>query len=113
MTEKIKIALAFIATALGIVAFYFFSDLILAGRIAIFVVSLAVAGGIMGTTEMGKGFLVFAQSASTEARKVVWPTRKETMQITGVVVALAFTMALFMWSIDALLLSLVRMIMGQ
>ncbi len=111
MTEKIKIALALIATALGIVAFYFFSDLILAARIGIFVVSLAIAGGIMGSTEMGKGFVVFAQSASVEARKVVWPTRKETVQITGVVVALAFTMALFMWTVDATLLSIVKLIM--
>jgi preprotein translocase subunit SecE len=48
-----------------------------------------------------------------EARKVVWPTRKETIQTTGVVFAFVVVMALFLWLVDAGLLWAVKLLMGQ
>jgi len=44
---------------------------------------------------------------------VVWPTRKETMQTTGVVILFAIVMALFLWAVDASLLMVVNKLMGR
>jgi len=53
-----------------------------------------VAGGIGGwTTEPGRQFYVYAQEAVAETRKVVWPSRKETVQTTGMVLAFVLVMA--------------------
>ena len=48
-----------------------------------------------------------------EARKVVWPTRKETIQTTGIVFAFVVVMALFLWLVDAGLLWAVKLLMGR
>ena len=61
----------------------------------------------------GKQFFRFALDARDEAKKVVWPTRKETMQTTGVVMAFVVVMALFLWAVDGILLWLVKWLMGQ
>ena len=51
----------------------------------------------------GKSFLAFANEAYREARKVVWPTRKEVLQMTGVVFAFVGIMSLFLWGVDKVL----------
>jgi preprotein translocase subunit SecE len=61
----------------------------------------------------GKRFFSFAIDARDEAKKVVWPTRKETIQMTGVVMAFVVVMALFLWAVDGILLWLVKLAMGQ
>ena len=55
----------------------------------------------------------FGQESVVEARKVVWPTRKETMQMTGVVVVFVIVMALFLWLVDGTLTWLVKLIMRR
>ncbi|MGL5986590.1 MAG: preprotein translocase subunit SecE, partial [Burkholderiales bacterium] len=49
----------------------------------------------------GKSFIEFARDAWNEAKKVVWPTRKETVQVTAVVFAFVLVLALFMWLVDS------------
>jgi preprotein translocase subunit SecE len=56
---------------------------------------------------------VFAQESVGETKKVVWPTRKETLQTTGVVFAFMVVMALFLWVVDAGLLWAVKRLLGQ
>ncbi|HNA30860.1 MAG TPA: preprotein translocase subunit SecE, partial [Thiobacillaceae bacterium] len=46
-------------------------------------------------------------------RKVVWPTRKETMQMTGVVILFVVVMALFLWMVDGSLTWVVHLLMGR
>ena len=57
--------------------------------------------GLMLTTGQGKSFIEFARDAWNEAKKVVWPTRKETVQVTAVVFAFVLVLALFMWLVDS------------
>jgi preprotein translocase subunit SecE len=64
-------------------------------------------------TAPGKQFHVFAQESVSETRKVVWPTRKETLQTTGIVFAFMVVMALFLWLVDASLLWIVKKLLGQ
>ena len=51
----------------------------------------------------GQTFLSFSKEAVKETKKVVWPTRKEALQITGIVFASVLVMALFLWGTDKVL----------
>ena len=64
-------------------------------------------------TPQGKQFYAFSRESSEETRRVVWPSRKETMQTTGVVFAFVVVMAIFLWMVDAGLLLAVKYLMGQ
>jgi preprotein translocase subunit SecE len=74
---------------------------------------MGAAIGVAWYTSVGQRFYAFSQESVTEARKVVWPTRKETMQMTGIVVAFVFVMALFLWLVDGALLSFTKYLMGR
>ena len=62
--------------------------------------ALAAAAGVFFTAEAGKQLIGYGQESVKETRKVVWPTRKEAMQMTGYVFAFVFVMALFLWLTD-------------
>lgn len=64
------------------------------------------------TTTKGQIFRGFAHEARIEARKVVWPTRQETVQTTMVVIVFTIIMALFLWAVDASLFGLIEWVMG-
>ena len=75
-------------------------------------VGLLLAAGVAWTSEPGKRFFAFGKDSVAEAKRVVWPTRKETLQTTAVVIAFAVTMALFLWAVDASLMVVVNKIDG-
>ena len=60
----------------------------------------------------GKGFCLYSQDSIAETRKVVWPTKKETLQTTGLVVLFVLVMAVFLWLVDGLLVMIVRFLLG-
>jgi preprotein translocase subunit SecE len=64
------------------------------------VVGLAAAFVVFMTSESGKQFVAFGRDSWKEVRKVVWPTRKEAIQMTGYVIAFCIVMALFLWLTD-------------
>jgi preprotein translocase subunit SecE len=74
---------------------------------------LAVAVVVMWFTAAGRVFVAFARESWEEAKRVVWPTRKETLQTTGVVFAFVFVMALFLWMVDYGLLWVTQKLLGQ
>jgi preprotein translocase subunit SecE len=61
---------------------------------------LAAAVGVVFTSDSGKQLTAFGRDSIRETKKVVWPTRKEAMQMTGYVFAFVFVMALFLWITD-------------
>ena len=82
-------------------------------RVAAVLAGLAAAAGVFWhTSQPGKQFYVFAQESIAETKKVVWPTRKETLQTTGIVFAFVVVMALFLWIVDASLLWVVKKLLG-
>ncbi len=101
--DKLKLGLAAIAVIAGVVGFYFLSDKTTLLRIVPLVLGLAVAIGVAWTSSQGREFLSFASESVRETKKVVWPTRKEAMQITGIVFAFVVIMAIFLWGTDKLL----------
>ena len=103
--DKFKVALAVVATIAGVVGFFILKGqnkpaLMCAGAL---VAGLAVAVLLLWTSATGRDFLGFAKESVRETKKVVWPTRKEAMQITGVVFGFVLLMAIFLWGTDKLL----------
>ena len=100
MADKIKLAIAVALLVLGVWGYYRLGE----GAVLLRVVS--VFGGVLAGcavawfTEPGRTFVAFAGEAIIEAKKVVWPTRKETMQTTAAVFAFAVVMAVFLWISD-------------
>lgn len=102
-SDKIKVALAVCAVLAGVVGFYVLAGQQTLLRAAALVGGLVVAALVLWTAEPGRNFLAFAREAVRETKKVVWPTRKEALQITGVVFGFVVVMAIFLWGTDKLL----------
>jgi preprotein translocase subunit SecE len=113
MADKIKLVVAFLVVALGIAGFYLLSGGPTVLRVLSVLAGVGLAAAIAYFTEPGKLFFAFSQESVAEARKVVWPTRKETMQMTGVVILFVVVMALFLWLVDSGLFWLVKLVMGR
>jgi len=100
MMDKIKLILAVALVVAGIWGYYWLSDAAIVLRV------LAVAGGVVAGfvvstfTDVGQRAVRFTREALVEVRKVVWPTRKETMQTTAAVFAFVVAMAVFLWLTD-------------
>jgi preprotein translocase subunit SecE len=111
--DKIKLAVAGVVVLAAIVGYYVLVNSPFALRAGLVVAGLVVALVIAWTSQPGKDFIVYCQDSTTETKKVVWPSRKETLQTTGVVVAFVIVMAIFLWAVDASLVVLVRVLVGR
>ena len=114
MAERIKWVVAALVAVGGMFAFYALVDRQpLVVRILALAAALGVAAGVMWFTEAGRTFVAFARESWEEAKRVVWPTRKETLQTTGVVFLFVFTMAIFLWMVDTGLLWITQKLLGS
>ncbi len=98
--DRLKIAIAIVAVIAGLAGFYLLSQQPLVLRIASVLVGLVVGAGIASTSEPGKRFFAFGRESVAETKKVVWPSRKETIQTTAVVFGFVIVMAVFLWATD-------------
>ena len=98
--DKAKLAGAAVLLVAGVAAFYLLSKQDLWLRALALIALLAVAVAVFFTSESGKQLIAFCKDSIRETKKVVWPTRKEAMQMTGYVFAFVFVMALFLWITD-------------
>ena len=113
MTEKIKLVLALLLVAAGVAGFYLLADQALVLRILAVLAGVIVAVLVMWTTRLGQEAFAFAQESAAETRKVVWPSRKETLQTTAAVFAMVVIVALFLWVVDIGCLWMVKILMGR
>ncbi len=100
MADKFKFALALLLLAAGVAGFYLLAEQAMILRVLAVLVGVGLAAAMAWQTEPGRRFFAFAKESTTEAKKVVWPSRKETMQATGLVFLFVVTMALFLWLTD-------------
>ena len=98
--DRLKIGLAFLAVIGGLAGFYLLAQQPLVFRIGAVLAGLIVAVAIAATSEPGKRFFAFGRESVAETKKVVWPSRKETIQTTAVVFGFVFIMAIFLWATD-------------
>ena len=100
MVDKIKLAVAAALVAAGIAGYYLLAAQSILLRIAAVIAGLAAGIAVAWSSAYGQQFAAFAREALVEVRKVVWPTRKETMQTTAAVFAFVVVMAVFLWVSD-------------
>ena len=110
-TFKLVIAIAILLAGIG--GFYYYVDESLLYRVLGLVTIVMVAAGIAMTTGTGHAVLSFGREARAEVRKVVWPTRQETVQTTLMVVVAVILLGIFLWLIDMILLEAVQLLTGQ
>ena len=110
-TAKLILAVAILAA--GFVAYYYFGDSSVLLRVVGVLIAVAVAAVVALQSAQGQTLWKFIQASRVELRKVVWPTREETIQTTIAVLIFAVIMGVFFWLLDLLLLYITSKITGQ
>ena len=100
MADKFKFALALFLVAAGLAGFYFLGEQPLILRTLSVLAGLGAGASVAWFTEQGQRFLTFSKEAVAETKKVVWPTRKETIQTTAIVFVFVLAMAIVLWVSD-------------
>jgi preprotein translocase subunit SecE len=113
MIDKIKLALSALLLIAGIAGFYLLADKALVLRILAVLAGFAAAIAVLWTTVKGQSALGFVGESIAEAKKVVWPTRKETIQTTVAVFLLVLVMAAFLAVVDIGFAYMVQWLMGR
>ena len=108
--DTFKLAVSIGVLGAGVVAFYVFADQPLLYRVLGIVAAAVLAAIIALTTARGRSFTGFMQDARIEVRKMVWPTRIETLQTTVLVVVVVVILALFLWIVDRGLTTLIQFV---
>lgn len=98
--DKAKLAAAVALVITSVAGFYLLGKQGPIVQWAALLVGLVVAAAVFLVSESGRQFVAFARDAWREVKKVVWPTRKETVQMTAYVFAFVVIMALFLWLTD-------------
>lgn len=113
MINKIKLLVAFLLLVAGVAGFYLLADKATVLRILVVLAGLGAAIAVLWTTPVGQQSLGFVGDAVAESRKVVWPTRKETIQTTLVVFVLVVFMAAILGIMDIGFAYMVQWLMGR
>ena len=113
MVDKVKLGAAIALVCAGIAGYYLLAESATIIRVAVVLLGSALGAAIAWTSAPGKQFYAFAQESAEETRKVVWPTRKESLQTTGIVFLFVVVMGLFLWLVDTSLLWVVKLLMGR
>ena len=98
--ERAKLAVAVVLLLGALAAFYLLAKQGPLVQWAALLAGLAVAAGTFFASESGRELIAFGRDAWREVRKVVWPARKEAIQITAYVFGFVLIMAMFLWMTD-------------
>jgi len=111
--DKVKLTVAVLIVIAGIVAYYLLPLEYGWVRWGAVVASLLLGAAVLWFSWYGRQFLQFVELARVELRKVVWPTRDETLKTTAVVIAFVAIAGLFFWALDFVLAWATRALTGQ
>jgi preprotein translocase subunit SecE len=100
VADKVKLGLAVVLVAAGVWGYYWLAERAMVLRVLAVIGGIAAGAAVAWLSEPGRQFLTFAVEAWGEVKKVVWPTRKETIQTTAAVFAFVVVMAVFLWMSD-------------
>jgi preprotein translocase subunit SecE len=112
MPDTLKIIVAAAVLLAGVTGFYYLPEL-LNREIPTFVLALVVVAsvvlalGLLATSEKGAQVINFAKGSRTEVRKMIWPTRKETVQGTTLVIIMVILVGLLLWAFDWVIFSVI------
>jgi len=111
--DKIKLILAVTVLVAAIYGFYYYEDQSLLLRVIAMLVAAGLSLTIAMQADAGRNAWVFVKESRTEIRKVVWPTRKETVQSTLLVLVMVTLVGIFLWLLDMFLGWAVQILTGQ
>ena len=111
--DTVKLLLSVVILIASVVGFYLLEAQPLWVRLLGLLAIVGVAVGVALMTEPGRRIKVFFSAAKTEVRKVVWPSRQETLQTTLVIFIAVLLTSLFLWAVDSILFVLVRWFTGH
>lgn len=98
--DKVKLFGALLLVIAAVAGFYLLSKQGPVAQWGVLVVGLMAAAATFLVSEQGKQLFAFGKDSWREVKKVVWPTRKESLQMTLYVFAFVVVMALFLWLTD-------------
>jgi preprotein translocase subunit SecE len=98
--DKAKLGAAAVLVVAALAAFYLLGKQGQLVQWAVLLLGLAAAAGVFFSSESGRELIGFGRDAWREVKKVVWPARKEAIQITAYVFGFVLVMALFLWLTD-------------
>ena len=110
--DKVKLAVAILIAIAGVVGYYVLANQATWMRWLAVIAGLVLAGVVVAFSRYGSEFRRFVELARIELRKVVWPTRQETLQTTLVVFGFVIIAGLFFWVLDLVLAWATRALTG-
>jgi preprotein translocase subunit SecE len=108
-----KLAGAALLLVGGLFAFYFFAEWYVLLRVLLLLALGGAAAAVAFQTQPGRQLWQFIADARMEVRKVVWPTRQETIQTTLVVMAMVVVLGIVLWLFDMILMGILRFLTGH
>jgi preprotein translocase subunit SecE len=111
--DTFKLLLAIVILLAGIAGFYYYEAEGLLYRVLGLLAFVLVALDMVYTTNLGQSVVGFGREARAEVRKVVWPSRQETVQTTLMVIVAVIIIGIFLWLVDMVLVSAVQLLTGQ
>ncbi len=108
VADTLKLVLAIVILVVGIAGFYQFQDQPAWARLLGILVAVGLSVMVTVQTHIGSEIWRFVVDSRTEVRKVVWPTRQETLQTLLIIVIFVSVMAFFLWAVDSILFTIVR-----
>jgi preprotein translocase subunit SecE len=110
--DTAKLLLAVLLLVAGIGGFYYFEGYSTLLRVLGLLVTAGIAVAVALLSVPGRQLWAFAVAARTEVRKVVWPSRQETIQTTLIVFAMVLLVGIVLWLFDMVLMAIVRSVTG-
>ena len=98
--DKAKLGAVAVLVIAGLAGFYLLAKQGALAQWGVLVLALAAAVGVFFSAEAGRQLVAFGRDSVREVRKVVWPTRKESVQMTAYVFGFVLIMAILLWTAD-------------
>jgi preprotein translocase subunit SecE len=111
--DTLKLWTAILLMGAGIYGYYYFADVMVVLRVLGLLAVAAIAIGVVYQTGIGRQIVGFVSGAQNEVRRMVWPSRTETLQTTMAVVFIVLLVGVFLWLLDMVLLRAVQFLTGQ
>ncbi len=111
--DTLKLGLALLIALAALVGFYFYADQSLLYRVVGLLTATGISIAIALQTEKGRHIWGYFHDAQIEVRKVVWPTRQETIQTTLIVIIMVVIVAIILWLLDMFLGWSIGLLMGH
>jgi preprotein translocase subunit SecE len=111
--DTLKLWAAILLMGAGIYGYYYFADVMVVLRVLGLLAVAAIAIGVVYQTVIGRQLVGFVSGAQNEVRRMVWPSRTETLQTTMAVIFIVLVVGVFLWLLDMVLLRAVQFLTGQ